>query len=579
MEQIGADETLVSRLRVLPEIDHVEVNTSRELTAKVYPEQAANKGLIWSVEPPHMGTISPIAPDSMPSDGWKATFTAGNLTGKVTITATATDGSDKTVASEITVVGTITKYGGGVSDFIHAQLLDIDNEYGIQNVVIRTPGQYVGHPSMTARENGDLLLVYPANHGKGAISLLTSADKGHTWSKVENTPHSWKDSMETPIVHRLNLIDGTVKFLETSGLPYTSGFNWSLSDDGLVWTEFQTFETGHRTIVALADLIQLKDTITGEFIDEWMGVYHTEAGRNFLVSITFSGGKGAQNVVFTHRELFTSSSNATVEEDNQLCEIGFIRSPDHRSIALLARNQAHNRNGSYIAFSYDEGVTWSELVQTPAELDGERHQGKYLSDGRLIISFREMLLRTGSDYTGNWVCGEWAAWVGTYLDLLKGGSGQYLMCIKRDYTPNDFSGDTAYSSLVAQSDGSTIIVAYGTFDSPGNVDDMKAAFGSNIGYGATDWTKSAANTANENGNWCNNWSPYIMSVTLTPAIIDDFAQSNTVAFDESWRKFPKGQSHAKNPHSDSEQCPGNNTCTYHIGGHEGRAHGLITVND
>ena len=45
---------------------------------------------------------------------------------------------------------------------------------------------------------------------------------------------------------------------------------------------------------------------------------------------------------------------------------------------------------SMLAFSYDEGNTWTKLKEAPSALNGDRHKAEYLKDGRLFITFRSI---------------------------------------------------------------------------------------------------------------------------------------------------------------------------------------------
>ena len=87
-----------------------------------------------------------------------------------------------------------------------------------------------------------------------------------------------------------------------------------------------------------------------------------------------------------------------------LCEPGVVRSPDGVRLAMLLRENSRTRN-SHVMFSADEGATWTDPVELPRSLTGDRHVGRYGPDGRLLISFRDMA--KGSPTRGDWV-----AWVG-----------------------------------------------------------------------------------------------------------------------------------------------------------------------
>ncbi len=121
---------------------------------------------------------------------------------------------------------------------------------------------------------------------------------------------------------------------------------------------------------------------------------------------------------------------STVQLSRQLkmCEIGIVRSPDGERIVALARSQSH-KHKSLIFYSDDEGETWSKPEELQGALQGERHKAVYDPiSGRLLITFREITLdynKNGVIEDGDWMAGDWIAWVGTYDDLMKQNEGQY----------------------------------------------------------------------------------------------------------------------------------------------------------
>ena len=65
-------------------------------------------------------------------------------------------------------------------------------EYLYNLSVVDNSRDYMAHPDSVLLKNGNILTMYPAGHGKGAVQNKISTDGGVTWSeKVENTPVSW----------------------------------------------------------------------------------------------------------------------------------------------------------------------------------------------------------------------------------------------------------------------------------------------------------------------------------------------------------------------------------------------------
>jgi hypothetical protein len=115
------------------------------------------------------------------------------------------------------------------------------------------------------------------------------------------------------------------------------------------------------------------------------------------------------------------------------------------------RENAKKMN-SHVIFSSDNGKTWSDPVELPGAITGDRHCARYLKDGRLFISFRDTCLDSPT-----W--GDWCAWVGTYDDIKNGGEGSYRVRIMKNYK----NGDCAYPGVEILPDGTVVTTTYGHF--------------------------------------------------------------------------------------------------------------------
>lgn len=337
-----------------------------------------------------------------------------------------------------------------------------------QIVIDREQGQYLGQPDMILLDdNKTLFTVYPKGHGIGEVILKKSEDGGKNWSDRLSTNETWKNSMETPTIYKLNMTDGTTKLIQISGGPgWGDGFRgWKTSiseDSGETWSDYKEWYNGTTTIVAMASLIQLKDEY-GNFIDKWMGVYHDYGYVNYKTYLTFDENGNEQ---WSTPEPYLSKWR-DVESSRQICEVGMFRSPDGKRIVALARSQSHMHK-STMFYSDDEGKTWSKPREVQGALNGERHKIVYdpISE-RLIVTFREIILdynKNGVIEDNDWMAGEWIAWVGTYEDLINGNEGQYRIKLADDYTPSPKSGDTGYAGLIALPDGTIVTNSYGCFD-------------------------------------------------------------------------------------------------------------------
>ena len=82
--------------------------------------------------------------------------------------------------------------------------------YLYEQTVVDDSESYLGHPDSVLLKNGDILTVYPHGHGKGAVLNKISADGGLSYTKcIAVPPESWKKSLETPTVYRLEFSGGT----------------------------------------------------------------------------------------------------------------------------------------------------------------------------------------------------------------------------------------------------------------------------------------------------------------------------------------------------------------------------------
>jgi len=340
--------------------------------------------------------------------------------------------------------------------------IDLNEDSTRQVVVDKEKGQYLGHPSTVLLEDGrTVLCVYPKGHGGGAIVYKRSTDGGRTWSERLPTPDSWKTSREVPVLARtmearsgvsdwgdLALMQQMVpvqrRVIMWSGL-YPARLAVS-EDSGKTWSELKPVGDWGG-IVVMGDVVPVN---TGQ--GHYMAMFHDD-GRFFKKD-------GQKTSRFTLYKTFSEDGGLTwsypepvyFNTDVHLCEPGIIRSPDGDVLAVLLRENARRKN-SHIMFSSDEGQNFTEPREMPLALSGDRHQGVYGPDGRLFISFRGRLPR-GRHYPAE---NDWAAWVGTWDDLVQGKEGQYHVRLKRNFA----GADCAYPGVEVLPDGTIVTVTYG----------------------------------------------------------------------------------------------------------------------
>ena len=319
-------------------------------------------------------------------------------------------------------------------------LIDLAHETERQTVVDKEQGQYLGHPTTLLLEDGrTIITVYPKGHGRGAIVMKRSDDGGLTWSERLPTPESWATSLEVPTLHRVVDAQGVKRIIMFSGLyPIRMAVS---EDDGESWSELEPIGD-YGGIVAMGDVVRLKD-------GKYMALFHDD-GR-------FLRNGGEATGVFEVFKILSEDGGltwgqpegVTTHPQAHLCEPGVARSPDGSQLAMLLRENSRKFN-AMVVFSDDEGETWSEPLELPGSLTGDRHKTCYGPDGRLVVSFRDTCLDTPT-----W--GDWCAWVGAYEDIVE---GQYRVRLM----DNTKGGDCAYPGVLLLPDGTFVTTTHGHWE-------------------------------------------------------------------------------------------------------------------
>lgn len=351
---------------------------------------------------------------------------------------------------------------------------------------------YLAHPDSIMMEDAEgndaLCTFYALGHGKGEIAVKTSLDCGKTYSeRLDNLPESWKYSEETPTVFRLDFVDGSVKYILVSACPkwvgykQGNGFCVSLYSDG-VWSEFERFYgEGDNPylypIVAMSSLVRLKEN--GKFVDRWMGFFHDNNFKLYSTVLSFDGGKmcwskPVEYLQNSYNQKGKSINQTLKAKATKACEVLVVRSEQGNGdvLCMITRSETRLIN-SLMAFSYDEGKTWSELKELPSELNGQRHKAVYDGD-RLFITFRSVernvKFTTGAPQN-HFVSEGCVAWVGTFEDLENwyyNGvcNSQYRIKLAHTYLDGQFepeyfaNDDTGYCGVTIV-DGYIVVTSYG----------------------------------------------------------------------------------------------------------------------
>ncbi|MBK9166363.1 MAG: exo-alpha-sialidase [Bryobacterales bacterium] len=313
--------------------------------------------------------------------------------------------------------------------------LDLASDFRRQTIVDREPGQYLGHPTTVLLDDArTMLCVYPKGHGRGGIVYKRSTDGGLTWSERLPVPHNWETSQEVPTLFRAE----SKRLVMFSGLyPIRMAVS---EDEGVTWTPLKPIGD-FGGIVAMGDMTRLRD---GRFL----ALFHDD-GR-FLRDAMTTGPFHVYKTVSSDGCLTWSEPEAMLHHPvADLCEPGLVRSPDGRQLAVLLRENARLLN-SFVAFSDDEGETWTEPVELPGALTGDRHTARYDADGRLVVVFRDTAHESPTR-------GDFVAWIGRYEDLRTGAEGQYRVRL----LDNTMGADCGYPGLERLPDGTFVATTYG----------------------------------------------------------------------------------------------------------------------
>ncbi len=317
-------------------------------------------------------------------------------------------------------------------------VIDISTEYQRRSIVDHVPGQYLGHPDTVLMADGrTIFAVYPLGHG-GPTVLRRSDDQGKTWSDRLVVPESWGRTANVPTIFRLTDPEGVERLImfnnmarvNEADLPGrgSNDLHQSISTDGgKTWTELRS--SGIWTPVAPNTVVPLSGS-------RYLTVFQLD-GR-IEQSISSDGGQ-------------TWSAQRTIAyyPQAQLTEPALIVSPDGKQLAVLIRENTRKFN-SMLIVSNDEGKTWSQPVELPDVLTGDRHMPKYAPDGRLVITFRDRQI-------GSPTYADFVAWVGTYDDLVNLRDGDYRVRILQNLRQD---WDTGYAGLEVLPDGTLVSTTY-----------------------------------------------------------------------------------------------------------------------
>ncbi len=350
------------------------------------------------------------------------------------------------LAREVAKLPGFEKPTPGTKRAIGLPLVDLSGDTQRHSIVAAgTEDVYQGHCDTVLLPDGKTMFTaWCLGHARWIGPLAKSEDAGLTWTDPLPVPANWANTSNTPALHRLVGPDGKARlFCFADGLDWSRGgkppypMHQSVSgDEGKTWTPMAP--NGVEGEVPLK-------TILG-FDGNKRLVMWSDLPGYVVQSESADGG------------LTWSRERHILRVPSRWAQPCVIASPDGKILAMLMRENSRQHH-SLVSFSRDEAGSWSEPVELPAALTGDRHVAKYAPDGRLVVAFRDMA-KTSPTY------GHYVAWVGRFEDLLAGDGGDYRIKLLHNAlrTESDEPGkgntDCGYSDLELLPDGTIVATTY-----------------------------------------------------------------------------------------------------------------------
>ncbi len=317
-------------------------------------------------------------------------------------------------------------------DYKELPLIDISQETHRHVIIAKgTEEIYQGHPTTLLLTDGTTMYcVWSIGHGGPAGPMAVSRNGGFTWERMDDQlPEGFKKHINCPSIYRMmDMKTGKIRLWVFSAKPNMPRI--MSEDEGKTWTEMPPI--GFECVMTFSSVIRLSD-------GNYLGFYHRREGSTLevLKTKTWDGG-----ITWSEPQVIADV------EGKDPCEPFVFRSPNNKELCCIMRENTH-KGRSIMMFSKDEGNSWSDPIDTPWGLSGDRHMGLYTPDGRLVIAFRDMA--PDSPTRGHFV-----AWVGTYNDIRNNKPGEYRVKLLHSYAGND----CGYPGMEILTDGTIVATTY-----------------------------------------------------------------------------------------------------------------------
>jgi len=320
--------------------------------------------------------------------------------------------------------------------------MDLSEDRSRQVVVAAgTEELYQGHPTTTKLADETILAVWCVNHGGHAGPMAKSEDGGRSWTRIDELmPKGYWNHQNCPSIYRIKDPAGKERIWvfsaaapDRAGAPMPSIMS---EDDGKSWKEMPPLGEKFRCVMTFSSMVQLKD-------GSYLGLYHRGPG-------------GADRAPLEVLQTISKDGGFTWSDPHVVCKVAgknpcepyVFRSPDSSELCCVMRENTH-KGCSLMMFSQDEGRTWSAAVDTSWSLTGDRHQGVYLPDGRLVVVFRDTAPKSRT-------IGHFVAWVGRYDDIKARKEGECRVKLLHSYA----GWDCGYPGIELMQDGTIAATTY-----------------------------------------------------------------------------------------------------------------------
>ena len=290
---------------------------------------------------------------------------------------------------------------------------------------------YQGHPTTVFMADGKTMIcVWSIGHGGHAGPMAVSHDGGINWNRMDDQlPSEFLNHRNCPSIYRMtDKKSGKERVWVFSAQPKMP--RMMSEDQGKTWKELPPL--GFECVMTFSSIVRLSN-------GDYMGFYHRKQGESLVVLQTKTKDGGMH---WSKPKIIASV------EGKKPCEPYVFRSPDHKELCCLMRENNH-KGRSLMMFSGNEGKTWSKPVDTCWGLTGDRHMGVYTNDGRIVIAFRDRALNSPT-------IGHFVAWVGTYDDIKNGKPGEYRIKMLHNYA----GSDCGYPGMEILPDGTIVATTY-----------------------------------------------------------------------------------------------------------------------